>query len=70
LTCPADFEVGTDFWYCYANVSVPKPGAVDECSEIASYSLTSTSGIVVSFGNNYVINGLELGDTYLDLDGS
>ncbi len=61
LTCPADYEVGTDFWYCYANVSVPKPGAVDECSEIASYSLTSTSGIVVSFGNNYVINGLELG---------
>jgi len=61
LTCPADYEVGTDFWYCYANVSVPKPQAVDNCSEIASYSLISTDGIVVSFGNNYVINGLELG---------
>ncbi len=61
LTCPADYEVGTDFWYCYANVSVPKPIAFDECSEIASYSLTSTDGTVVSFGNNFVINGLQLG---------
>ena len=61
LTCPADYEVGTDFWYCYANVSVPKPIAVDECSEIASYSLTSTEGVVVSFGNNYVINALPVG---------
>ena len=23
LTCPSDLSVGTDFWYCYANVSVP-----------------------------------------------
>ena len=61
LTCPADFEVGTDFWYCYANVSVPKPIAIDACSDIASYSLTSSSGIVVSFGNNFVINGLLIG---------
>jgi len=61
LTCPADFEVGTDFWYCYANVSVPKPIAIDECSDIASYSLTSSSGIVISFGNNFVINGLLIG---------
>ncbi|MBK9105729.1 MAG: proprotein convertase P-domain-containing protein [Saprospiraceae bacterium] len=61
LTCPADYEVGTDFWYCYANVSVPKPIAVDECSEIASYSLTSSDGVVVSFGNNFVINGLPVG---------
>ena len=61
LTCPEDYEVGTDFWYCYANVSVPKPAAVDNCSEISTYSLHSTGGTVVSFGNNYVINGLELG---------
>lgn len=61
LTCPDDMEVGTDFWYCYANVSVPKPEAIDECSEIATYSLVSSSGVVVSFGNNFVINGLEVG---------
>ena len=29
--------------------------------DIASYSLTSSSGIVVSFGNNFVINGLLIG---------
>jgi len=61
LTCPNDFEVGTDFWYCYANVSVPKPGVTDNCSEIANYYLTSSDGTVVSFGNNFVINGLGLG---------
>ena len=61
LTCPDNMTVGTDFWYCHANVSVPKPIAVDACSEIATYVLTSSSGTVVSFGNNFVINGLELG---------
>jgi len=61
LTCPQDFEVGTDFWYCYANVSVPKPEAYDVCSEIATYTLTSSGGTIVAFGDNYVINGLELG---------
>jgi hypothetical protein len=61
LTCPPDFTVGTDFWYCYANVSVPKPIAYDECSDIVSYSLSSSAGVIVQFGNNFVINGLELG---------
>src|SRR5690606_20333340 len=61
LTCPNNITVGTDFWYCYANVSVPKPIAVDDCSEVTSYSLASSSGTIVAFGNNYVINGLELG---------
>ncbi|HEY3386457.1 MAG TPA: T9SS type A sorting domain-containing protein [Saprospiraceae bacterium] len=61
LTCPADLSVGTDFWYCYANVSVPKPLAYDECSEVVSFSLASSSGVIVQFGNNFVINGLELG---------
>jgi len=61
LTCPADMSVGTDFWYCYANVSVPKPVSEDACSPITSYVLTASSGTVVSFGSNYVINGLEPG---------
>ncbi len=61
LTCPSDFEVGTDFWYCYANVSVPKPVVADNCSGIANYYLTSSAGTVVNYGNNFVINGLGLG---------
>src|SRR5690606_32194044 len=33
ITCPADMSVGTDFWYCYANVSVPRPPVSDACSD-------------------------------------
>jgi hypothetical protein len=62
MTCPDDFEVGTDFWYCYANVSVPKPEVYDECGSAYTLTLTSSGGTVVNFGNNYVINGLPLGD--------
>jgi hypothetical protein len=65
LVCPNNLTVGTDFWYCYANVSVPKPLAHDECSDVVSYSLTSSAGTIVQFGNNYVINGLELGTHFL-----
>ncbi|HJW31353.1 MAG TPA: proprotein convertase P-domain-containing protein [Saprospiraceae bacterium] len=61
LQCPADFTVGTDFWYCYANVSVPKPSATDACSDIVSYELSSADGYVVAFGNNYVVDQLSLG---------
>jgi hypothetical protein len=65
LDCPDDFTVGTDFWYCYASVSVPKPDAYDNCSDIVNYSLEASSGVIVQFGNNFVINGLELGTHYL-----
>ncbi|HZV43797.1 MAG TPA: HYR domain-containing protein, partial [Saprospiraceae bacterium] len=61
LTCPQDFTVGTDFWYCYSNVSVPKPQAVDACSEIESYQLIASAGTVVSFGSNFVVNNLPIG---------
>ncbi len=61
ITCPADMQIGTDFWYCYASFSVPKPEAYDVCSEIESYVLHASAGTVVSFGNNYVINGLPIG---------
>ncbi len=64
LTCPSDITVGTEFWYCYANVSVPKPVAYDNCSDITTLSLASSGGTVVQYGNNFVINGLVLG-TYL-----
>ncbi len=62
VTCPSDFAVGTDFWYCYANVSVPKPSVFDACGSSYTLSLTSSAGIVVNFGNNYVINQLPIGD--------
>ena len=61
LICPANLTVGTDFWYCHANVSVPKPIANDNCSDIVNYSLSSSAGIIVQFGNNFVINELGLG---------
>ncbi|HJW31282.1 MAG TPA: HYR domain-containing protein, partial [Saprospiraceae bacterium] len=61
LTCPADVTVGTDFWYCYSNFSVPKPLATDNCSEIESYELWASAGTVVAFGNNFVVNNLPVG---------
>jgi hypothetical protein len=62
MECPDDFEVGTDFWYCYANVSVPKPYVEDVCGSSYTLSLYSPAGFVVNYGNNYVINQLPLGD--------
>ncbi len=61
LTCPNNITVGTEFWYCYANVSVPKPQAHDNCSDVVDFSLYVSSGTVVQFGNNFVVNGLQLG---------
>ncbi len=61
LTCPKNITVGTEFWYCYANVSVPKPQAHDACSDVVNFSLFVSSGTVIQFGNNFVVNGLELG---------
>ncbi len=61
LTCSADITVGTDVWYCYANVLVPKPVAIDACSKIASYKLFSGEGTIVTIGQNFVINQLAQG---------
>ncbi|MGB4847756.1 MAG: HYR domain-containing protein, partial [Saprospiraceae bacterium] len=61
ISCPSNLTVGTDFWYCYANVSVPKPTVTDACGSAWTLSLTSTGGHIVNFGNNYVLNQLPLG---------
>lgn len=61
LICPANITVGTDFWYCFANVSVPKPQAHDACSDIESFTLTSSGGDVFPIGNNFIINNLLIG---------
>jgi hypothetical protein len=61
LVCPDDITTGTDFWYCYASVSVPKPTAYDNCSDIVNFELESADGTIVVYGNNFVLQGLELG---------
>ncbi|MEO6132136.1 MAG: T9SS type A sorting domain-containing protein [Saprospiraceae bacterium] len=61
LTCPPNLTVGTQFWYCYANVSVPKPQAHDVCSDVIDFNLSVNGGSIVQFGNNFVINGLLIG---------
>ncbi len=75
LTCPANLTVGTDFWYCHASVSVPKPIANDNCSDVVNYSLTSSAGVIIQLGNNYIINEMPLGThivtwTVVDLCGN
>jgi uncharacterized repeat protein (TIGR01451 family) len=65
LECPDDVTVGTDFWYCYANFSVPKPDAYDECSEIEKYELIASAGNVVYFGQHAVINNLPIGTHHI-----
>jgi len=61
LTCAADFLVSTDVWACYANINMPKPQAVDACSNITSYKLASSAGVVVQQGNSYSIRELPIG---------
>ncbi len=61
ISCPSNITVGTDFWYCYASVSVPKPNVVDACGSAFTLSLAATGGHIVNFGNNYVINQIPLG---------
>ncbi|MBK9984537.1 MAG: HYR domain-containing protein [Saprospiraceae bacterium] len=61
ISCPSDLTVGTDFWYCYANVSVPKPTVTDACGSAWTLALTATGGHIVNFGNNYVLNQVPVG---------
>ncbi len=61
LTCTPNIQKSTDVWTCYANVIVPKPQAVDACSEIRTYTLSSSGGVVVIQGNNHVITQLPVG---------
>src|SRR5690606_20607090 len=61
---PANLQVGTDFWYCYANVNLPRPTAVDICgSDPITWSVTATNGVLVQFGNNYRLDQVPLGTT-------
>ena len=62
MTCPDDIVVNTDFWYCQASVSIPKPEVFDACGTDFTLALESADGLITALGNNYVINDLEIGD--------
>ncbi len=61
LSCSGDIQVGTNVWFCYANVIIPTPQVTDECSGIQNYTLTASAGNVVVNGNSYVIQNLPVG---------
>ncbi len=61
LTCPPNLTVSTGLLGCTANVIVNKPGAIDACSEIMSYQLTSIGGIIEPQGNTYILKDLPIG---------
>src|SRR5690606_32601721 len=60
----ADLTVGTDFWYCHANINLPRPIAVDACgSGPITWNLSATNGVIVQFGNNYRLDQVPVGTT-------
>jgi uncharacterized repeat protein (TIGR01451 family) len=61
LTCNPAIQAGTNVWGCYADVTMPKPQAIDACSGINSYKLTSSAGTVYVQGNTYSIRQLPVG---------
>lgn len=61
LTCPVDMVIGTDVWNCSANVVIPRPTAVDACSDIKSFQLVYEEGVVLPVGNTYRVSDLSLG---------
>ncbi len=61
LTCPPDMTVGTDVWFCTANVVIPRPVAVDACSDVTRFQLFYEEGVVVPAGNVFRIPNLSLG---------
>jgi len=72
IDCPDDIVVSTDFWYCYATVSLPTPQIYDACSELVSYTVQASSGNLIHFGGNaYSLTNLEPGThsvTYVTKD--
>jgi uncharacterized repeat protein (TIGR01451 family) len=61
ITCTSNIQKSTDVWSCTANVVVQRPQAIDACSDVSTYKLTSTAGVVVPQGNNFVITQLPVG---------
>jgi len=61
LTCSPNITVSTSVWACYADVNMPKPGAIDACSSVKTYQLFSTGGTVVELGGQFKITNLPVG---------
>ncbi len=61
LTCSEDLTVGTSVWYCSADVIIPKPVAVDACSDITAFQLFYELGVVIPIGNIFRVNDLLVG---------
>ena len=61
LNCPKDMTAGMDAWSCVANVQIPRIQASDICSDVTSYKLLCPDGIVVPYGNGFIIQGLGKG---------
>ncbi len=62
VVCPADIEVGTDFWFCHANVPIPPAQAFDACgSDPITFELASSAGEVTQVGGQYVVTEMPLG---------
>jgi hypothetical protein len=62
MTCPADIEIGTDFWNCSASLSIPLPVVVDACGSYFELTLISHAGVISSIGDHYVIYDLPVGE--------
>ncbi len=53
LTCPADHTVGSDPWFCFGNVILQVPFAVDICGTPFTLTPSISAGILVHFGGTF-----------------
>ena len=61
LTCPQDITVSTGN-NCVAGVSLPVPHYGDICSDVATFTVQTSSGSLLHYGNNnYVLANLAIG---------
>jgi subtilisin-like proprotein convertase family protein len=53
LVCPPDQTVGSDPWFCNADVVLLVPSAVDACGTPFTMTPSVSAGILVHFGGNF-----------------
>jgi hypothetical protein len=64
LTCPSNITVGTDPWFCNADVNLQIPAAVDVCGTAFTLTPSVSAGVLIHFGgNNYRVDNIPLGVT-------
>jgi len=66
LTCPQDQIVGSDPWFCTADVNLVPPTVYEPCGG-SNYTLvpTASQGTIVNFGGYYRVDDLPLGCTII-----